>query len=59
MPITVSKENHKADELLRDANHLLETCFWACMNERRRRVGIGWTHDQRGARQDRGRSRTD
>ena len=29
----ISKENYKADELLRDANHLLETCFWACMNE--------------------------
>ena len=30
---TITKENYKADELLRDANHLLETCFWACMNE--------------------------
>jgi hypothetical protein len=29
----ITKENYKADELLRDANHLLETCFWACMNE--------------------------
>ena len=30
---TITKESDKADELLRDANHLLETCFWACMNE--------------------------
>ena len=29
----ITKENYAADGLLRDANHLLETCFWACMNE--------------------------
>ena len=30
---TITKENAKADALLRDANHLLEVCFWASMYE--------------------------
>ena len=29
----ITKENYAADELLRDANHLLEVCFWTSMYE--------------------------
>ena len=60
MPITVSKECSKADELLLVAHSLLECAFWAAEDDEGLRVPASEKQTIRGrARQDRGRSEID